>query len=283
MKIIVCIKQIRHTYARSGMDPERHFLTSEDHITRINPCDEAALEAALKIKDDRPETRIILLTLGKIRAEAELRRCLALGADEIFRIDMDLPLDSFAKSRQLAGVAQQLRADLILCGKESLDLQNGQVGAFMAHQLDCPFVSAIVDLEYSAEENCVQATRSCGRGVREKVRCRLPAVLSVDMGMFAHRVARHTDLERASAAPIQTAVGFLEPTEPMTSVSQTMPPRPRTMRTPAPDSSLPAIKRIQQLLAGSKVEKKGQMLKGEPEVLVEGIIDYLTEHGFVDV
>ena len=282
MKIIVCIKQIHHTYARSGMDPERQFLTSEDHIIRINPYDEAALEAALKIKDDMPETRIILLTLGKIRAEAELRRCLALGADVLYRIDTDLPLDSFAKSKHLVGAAQQFRADLILCGKESLDLQNGQVGAFMAHQLDYPFVSAIVDLEYSAGENCVQATRSCGRGVREKVRCRLPAVLSVDMGMFAYRVARYADLEEASAAPIQTAVGLCEPAESVTSVSQTMAPRPRTMRTPAPDSSRPALQRIRQLLTGSKIEKKGEILEGEPEVLVEGIINYLTDHGFVD-
>ena len=282
MKIVVCIKQIEQIYARSGMDPERHFLTSEDHIIRINPYDEAALETALRIKDVRPETRIILLILGKIIAEAELRRCLALGADEIFRIDTDWPLDSFAKSKQLAGVAQQLQADLVLCGKESLDLQNGQVGAFMAHQLDCPFVSAIVDLEYSAGENCVLATRSCGRGVREKVRCRLPAVLSVDMGMFAHRVARHADLEKASAAPIQMAVGHLEPAEPMTTVSQTMPPRPRTMRTPAPESSLPALQRIQQLLTGSKIEKKGEILEGEPELLVEGIINYRTKNGFVD-
>ena len=258
MNIVVCIKQIEQFYARTGMDPESHFLTPMDRIVRINPYDESALEAALRIKDIMTETRINLLTLGKIRAEAELRRCLALGADEIFQIDTDLSLDSYAKSKQLAGVAQQLRADLILCGKESLDLQNGQVGAFMAHQLDYPFVSAIVDLEYSAGDHCFQATRSCGRGVREKVRCWLPAVFSVDMAMFAHRVARHADLEKASAAPIQTVVGFLEPSEPMTSVSQTMPPRPRTMRTPAPDSSLPAHQRIQQLLTGSKIEKKGR-------------------------
>jgi len=282
MNIVVCIKQIEQVYARSGMDPERNFLEPEDHIIRINPYDEAALEAALRIKDHVPEARIILLTMGKIIAEAELRRCLALGADVIYRIDPDLSLDSFGKSEQLAGVAKQLGADLILCGKESLDQQNGQVGAFMAHRLGCPFVSAIVDIEYSAEESCVEATRSCGRGGREKVRCRLPAVLSVDMGMFTYRVARHADLEKASAAPIQTAVGLFEPAEPMISVSKAMPPRPRTMRTPAPDSSLPALQRIQQLLTGSKIEKKGEILEGNPEVLVEGIINYLSEHGFVD-
>ena len=282
MKIVVCIKQMEQVYARSGMDPQRHFIEAEDHIRRINPYDEAALEAALRIKDHMPESRIILLTLGKIIAETELRRCLALGADVLYRIDTDLSLDSRAKSMQLAAVAKSLRADLILCGKESLDRQNGQVAAFMARHLDVPFVSAIVDLEYFAEGNEVVATRSCGRGRRAKVRCGLPAVLSVDLGMFAYRIARHEDLERASAAPIQTAIGPLDPVEPIIRVLKKLPPRPRTKAIGAPDSSLPALERIQQLLTGSKIEKKGTLLEGEPEVLVEGIIDYLMEHGFVD-
>ena len=83
MNIVVCIKQIEQVYARSGKDPERHFLTSKDRIVRINPYDEAALEAALRIKEHVPEAHIILLTLGTLIAEKELRRCLALGAAKV--------------------------------------------------------------------------------------------------------------------------------------------------------------------------------------------------------
>ncbi|MEN8245294.1 MAG: hypothetical protein ABFS43_10380 [Thermodesulfobacteriota bacterium] len=283
MNIIVCIKQIEQVYARSGMDPEHHFLTPLDRIVRVNPYDEAALEAALRIKDRVPGTRIILLTLGTMIAEEDLRRCLALGADALHQIGTELPLDSCAKSKQLAFVAGQLKADLILCGKESMDRQNGQVGAFMAAHLNYPFVSAIVDLEYFADDDRVEATRSCGRGVRERVSCPIPAVLSVDMGMHTYRVPSHADLEKAKTVPIQSVSGPAAPGAPMVSILQTMPPCPRPKQTPAPDSSLPAIQRIQQLLIGSKIEKKGQMLEGGPEKLVEGIMDYLAENGFVDI
>ncbi len=282
MNVVVCIKQIEQTYARTGMDPAYHFLTPEDHILRVNPYDEAALEIALKIKEHVPETRIILVTLGKIIAEAELKRCLALGGEAIFQIDTTETLDSQAKAKLLAAAAAQLRADLILCGKESMDRQNGQVGAFMARHLECPFISAIVDLEYFAEDHCVKATRICGRGVREKIQCRLPAVLSADMGAFAYRVPKYADIEKANAAPIQPAIGLSEPFETMLSVSKIMPPLPRTKKTLAPDSRLPASQRIQQLLTGSKIEKKGQILEGNSEVLVEGIISYLSEHGFIE-
>jgi len=50
MRIIVCVKQIRQTYARTGMDPEQYFLKPEDSVYRINPYDEAALELALQHK-----------------------------------------------------------------------------------------------------------------------------------------------------------------------------------------------------------------------------------------
>jgi electron transfer flavoprotein beta subunit len=282
MNIVVCIKQIEHIYNRSGMDPAQHFLTAEDQIVRINPYDEAALEAALRIKDRVSGTRIILLTAGTMIAETELRRCLALGADALYRIDTDSNLDPYTKSKQLTSVARRLGADLILCGKESMDRQNGLIGAFMATQLKYPFVSAIVDIEYFPDENRVVVVRSCGRGVREKIGCRLPLVLSVDMGMFTHRVPEHDALKKASETPIQMVSGFSESITPAISILKTMPPRPRTMKIPAPDSSLPAIERIEKLLKGSKIEKKGQILEGDPEVLVAGIINYLAEHGFID-
>jgi len=282
MNIVVCIKQIEQVYARSGKDPERHFLTSKDRIVRINPYDEAALEAALRIKDHLSGTRIMLLTLGALIVEEELRRCLALGADALYQIDTDLPLDSFAKSKQLAGAARRLGADIILCGKESMDRQNGQIGTFMASHLNYPFVSAIVNLETFSGKNRLEAIRTCGRGAREKVSCPTPAVLSVDMGMYTYRIPSHADLQKAAAMPIQSIAGPVESSGPAISTLRTMPPRPRPKHDPAPDSGLPAIERIQQLLTGSKIEKKGRMLEGEPDELVAGIMDYLVEHGFVE-
>ena len=67
MRIIVCIKQICHTYARTGMDPERLFLSPEDRIYRVNPYDEVALEMALCIKDLQGRGEIIILTLGQLK------------------------------------------------------------------------------------------------------------------------------------------------------------------------------------------------------------------------
>ena len=45
---------------------------------------------------------------------------------------------------------------------------------------------------------------------------------------------------------------------------------------------LHAYERIMQLLTGSTVEKKGEILTGSPESQVDGIVAFLTANGFLE-
>jgi electron transfer flavoprotein beta subunit len=280
MRIIVCVKQIHHIYARTGLNPEQYFLTDEDSIYRINPYDEAALELALQVKERRDDVEIILLTLGPIIAETELRRCLALGADDIYRIEMEEELDSWFKSKLLVRATKDIGADLVLCGKESLDKQNGQVGALMAHRLDMPFLSAVLDLTIR-DNGTVETRRAADRGVREVIECPLPAVLTVDLGSHEPRLPIYEDKKRTRSMEIKRLSYPNEIPTNKTMSNRVFPPRPRPKKTPAPDSKSEAFYRVEQLLAGSSIQKKGIILDGNPESQVQGIISYLEEHGFI--
>lgn len=281
MKIIVCIKQIRHTYAQTGMDHARHFLAPEDDVYRINPHDEAALELALRVKDTRGDTEIVLLTLGPLIADEALRRCLAMGADHLYRIDCNRSPDPWEKSLALTRTIKDLKADLVLCGKESIDTQNGQVGAMAAHDLKMPFISAIIEIAASRDKLQADVKRSCGRGVREEIRCRLPAVFSVDSSGIEPRIPTYEARVKAGAYPIKTIPYASNGAGRKVISGKRYPPRPRPKRAPAPDSRLDAYHRIQHLFTGSRVEKKGEMLTGTTVSQVEGIVSFLLEHGFV--
>jgi electron transfer flavoprotein beta subunit len=175
MKICVCVKQIRHTYARSGMDDSSWFLAPHDTICRINPYDESALELALSFKQQHSDVQIHLLTLGPIIARSDLERCLAMGAEGLYHIrTADETLDPWAKADALSRAVSHIGADLVLCGKQSLDTGNAQVAAFMAHRLNLPFVSAITEL--NMEQGRARVTKNAGRGRREVIACALPAV-----------------------------------------------------------------------------------------------------------
>ena len=95
MRIIVCAKQVQFTYARTGSDPDKNYIAPEDNISRINPWDESALDIALQLKEMDNSVEVIILTLGPVIAEKELRRCIAIGADEIYRIDTEDEHDSW--------------------------------------------------------------------------------------------------------------------------------------------------------------------------------------------
>jgi electron transfer flavoprotein beta subunit len=258
------------------MDPSKGFLEPEDKIYMVNPCDEVALEMGLRLKESLGE--VTLLTLGPIIAESELRRCLGMGADRLMQIEADERMDPWRKSFFLARAIKEIGAGLILCGKESLDRQSGQVGAYVSHRLGLPFVSAVVSATMSPGTGTVEAERRAGCGVRELIGCSLPAVLSVDMGLEV-RLPKFEDKQRALSAPVEKRVYPEEGDLARTVVRTIFPPRPRPKDVFTPDSRLGAFERIQQLLMGSRVEKKGSMLTGSVDSQVDGIVSFLKQHG----
>jgi len=280
MRIIVCIKQIRDTYARTGTDPISNYLDSSDHIDRVNPYDEAALEMALRRREQLGRGKVIMLTLGAITAPTELRRCLAMGADRLYQVDADTPMDAWAKSSLLAWAIKDLAADLVLCGKMSLDTGNGQVAAFIAHHLQLPFVSAITDLSVSPNDRLLRIRRKADRGAREVITCRLPAVVSVEVGTVVPRMPSLADKMRANEMRVERLC-YDGDIPSRLQVRRVYPPRPRPKKAPAPDSCLGSYERIDQLLAGSRTEKKGSLLTGSVESQVNGIIDFLEAHGHI--
>ena len=290
MDIIVFTKQIRHTYARTGDSPESHFINPEDGVYRVNPHDEAALELALRLKDKDDEIRISLVTLGAMIAKDELQRCLATGADDLFQItvpgqaaDSD-PLDQpdpWVKADLMAHAVKELKGNLVLCGKESLDKASGQVGALLAQRLDLPFVSAITDLSLEKEGGMLQVQRSAGRGVRELIECRLPAVFSVDLGAEL-RLPEYTGRQRTETYALRRLEYESDILSPKIVCTRRFQPRPRPKLVAAPDSRENAYKRIMDLLTGSTVEKKGEILTGSTDSQVDGIIDYLKANGFLE-
>jgi electron transfer flavoprotein beta subunit len=281
MKIIVCVKQISHVYARTGSSFEQNFLADEDRVYCINPYDFTALEIALRVREGIGEGNIILLTLGPLIAEDALRRCFAMGADQICHLDVAANMDPSRKAFFLGHAARELGFDLVFCGKESLDRQNGQVPAYLAHYLRIPFVSSIREIAASKDKRSARVQRSAGRGMRQWVTCPLPALFSVDSGSVEPRLPTFAKKRQASVEPLMRLHPASEQIGSKITSMEVFPPRPRPKPVPAIDSKLDAFHRIRHLLKGSHTEKTGTILSGACEDQVEGILQYLEEHGFL--
>ncbi len=85
MNILLCVKQVPDT-ADIRIDPVKNVLIRKGVPSILNPFDSYALEAAARIKDKDPATKIVALSMGPTQADAVLRECLAIAADSAYLV-----------------------------------------------------------------------------------------------------------------------------------------------------------------------------------------------------
>ena len=69
MNILVCVKQVPDT-TTIKIDPVKNTLIRDGVPSIVNPFDGYALEAAARIKDKAPDTKIVVMSMGPGQAKA---------------------------------------------------------------------------------------------------------------------------------------------------------------------------------------------------------------------
>ena len=67
MNILVCVKQVPDTN-EIKIDPETNTLVRDGVPSIVNTFDGYALEAAARVKDNNPDTKIVVLSMGPAQA-----------------------------------------------------------------------------------------------------------------------------------------------------------------------------------------------------------------------
>ena len=185
MKLVVCIKQVPES-TEVRVDPKTNALIREGVKSIVNPVDENAVEAALQLRDQHGGT-VTVITMGPPQAETALRHTLAMGADEAILLSdpASRGSDTLATSYVLAQMVRKIGdVDLILCGKQAIDGDTGQVGPGLAERLGIPQVTFAIGLEI-ADGDPSTSLRARLRARRvlddffEVLEVRLPAVVTV--------------------------------------------------------------------------------------------------------
>lgn len=180
MRAIVCIKSVPET-TEVRIHPETKTLMRDLVASIINPFDMFAIEEALRLKEAHGGT-VTVLSMGPPQAEKELRDAVALGCDEAVLLSARefAGSDTWATAYTLASAIRKLGAyDIILCGKQAIDGDTGQVGPGIAKQLGIPqltYVSKVRSLDLATRTLTVERLLEEGR---EVLQARLPAVITV--------------------------------------------------------------------------------------------------------
>ncbi|HTN46267.1 MAG TPA: electron transfer flavoprotein subunit beta/FixA family protein [Flavipsychrobacter sp.] len=200
MKILVCISQVPDTTSKIAFsDNNTHFSTAGVTMI-INPYDEwYSLVRALELKESGAATAVNLVTVGKADAEPVMRKALALGGDEAIRIDADTT-DPYVIAAQIAEYAKTENYDLVLCGKETIDYNNGVVGGMLAELLDMNYVGFASKLDIA---NGVATISREIEGGEEIDTATLPLVVSCQKGMAEARIPNMRGIMAARTKPLK--------------------------------------------------------------------------------
>jgi len=202
MNIVACIKQVPET-TEVRVDPNTNALIREGVKSIVNPFDENAVEAALQLKEAHGG-KVTVVCMGPPQAEEALRHTLAMGADEAILLcdGAFRGSDTLATSYTLAAAIRKIGdVDLILCGKQAIDGDTGQVGPGLAERLGIPQVTFAIGLEVA--DGKLRARRVLD-DFFEVVEVKLPAVVTVVKQINDPRFPGMRSLLKAKRAPITT-------------------------------------------------------------------------------
>ncbi|MBO57940.1 MAG: hypothetical protein CMA77_02970 [Euryarchaeota archaeon] len=173
VEIAVLLKQVPDTNAKIAVVGGR---VDESAVTSwvTSPYDEYALEAALQLVEAGGGS-ITAITLGPMRADKVLKDAAALGVTKLVRIWNDewLDLDSNQVQSVLAEAIKESGADLVFCGKQSADRNQGSTGPGVAEILGAACVVEVSD--FNAAEQFYLRPAASGS---EKVTVNYPAVIT---------------------------------------------------------------------------------------------------------
>jgi len=182
MNVIVCVKQVIDPEAPPAsfkVDAASNKVVPPPGVPPvINPFDENAVEAALRIKDAHGG-KITVISLGVNLLREVVKKPLSMGADELILLEDEAFADgdSWSTAYALAMAIKKIGDyDLVFCGRQAADWDAGQVGSGIAEILGLPSVT--VARKVGVTDGKARVERVTADGY-EVVEVSLPALITV--------------------------------------------------------------------------------------------------------
>ncbi|MBA7621995.1 Caffeyl-CoA reductase-Etf complex subunit CarD [subsurface metagenome] len=201
MNVVVCLKQVPGT-TQVKIDPQTNTLIRQGIENIINPFDTYAIEEGVRLRE-RTGGKVTAISMGPPQAETALREAISLGADEgILLSDPAFAgADTWATSYTISAALRKLgQYDLVICGRQTLDGDTGQVGPQLAEMLALPFIAYVNQIEEIADGS-LRVQRMVEDGY-EVIESPLPAVVTVVKEINTPRLPSLRGIARSKSATI---------------------------------------------------------------------------------
>lgn len=248
MKILVCISNVPDTTSKINFaENDTKFDTTGVQFV-INPYDEFGLTRAMWFKEKQGAT-VHVASVGEASCEPTIRKALAIGADEAYRINA-IASDGYFVAQQLGNLIADGEYDLVIAGRESIDYNGGMVPGILAAHLNMNFVNGCIGLEIDGSQ--ATAIREIDGG-KETLTCSLPLIIGGQKGLVEESDLRIPNMRGIMMAR-QKPLHVIEPLEVNASTQD------QKFEKPAPKGSV-------KLVDPDNIEELVNLLHNEAKVI----------------
>lgn len=200
MKILVPVKRVVDYNVKVRVKPDLSGVDLTNVKMDINPFCDIAVEEAVRLKEKGVASEVIVVSIGEAKAEEQIRRAMAIGADRGILITTEAAASSLTVAKLLNEIVKQEEPGLVILGKQAIDTDNNQTGQMLAALSG--FGQGTFASEVSVEEGAVQVTREIDGGL-QTVKLKLPAIVTTDLRLNEPRYVKLPDIMKAKRKPLE--------------------------------------------------------------------------------
>ncbi len=204
MNIAVLLKQVPDTESVIKIADDGRSIVTDDLKWIINPYDEFAVEAALRLKEQTKGT-VTIICVGPDRAVEAIRTALAMGADKGVLIN-DPALeeaDVLSVAKALAAAVKEINPDIVFAGGRSVDMDEYQRGVATAEFLGWPHLPMAVSVNVEGDKVTIERPIEGAKVILEST---LPTVVTIGGShtVWNPRYASLPGIMKAKKKPLDT-------------------------------------------------------------------------------
>ena len=204
MKILVPVKRVIDYNVKVRVKGDGSGVDLANVKMSMNPFDEIAVEAAIRLKEQGLAEEIVAVSIGVRQAQETLRTALAMGADRAILVvaaeDVNQDIEPLAVAKILKAVADVEAPGLVIAGKQAIDNDMNATGQMLAALLGWPQATFASALEIAGESATV--TREVDGGL-QTIAVSLPAIVTVDLRLNEPRYASLPNIMKAKKKPLE--------------------------------------------------------------------------------
>jgi electron transfer flavoprotein beta subunit len=200
MKIIVPVKRVVDYNVKVRVKADHSDVELANVKMDINPFCDIAVEEAVRLKEQGLASEVIVVSIGEAKAEEQLRRSLAIGADRAILVVTQEAASSLVVAKILAQIVALEQPGLVILGKQAIDTDNNQTGqmlAALAGLAQATFASKVV-----IDGDWVTVTRDIDGGA-QTVSLKMPAIITTDLRLNEPRYIKLPDIMKAKRKPLE--------------------------------------------------------------------------------